>query len=43
MKLYVPQDYAFVEWPELIEEWIENEWQRIRIDVLSNEVRVLKK
>lgn len=36
------QDYAFVEWPELIEEWIGNEWQRIRIDVLSNEVRVLK-
>jgi len=35
-------DYYFVEWPELIEEWMDDSWLKLYIETLDTETRVIK-
>ncbi|MDZ4709696.1 MAG: tRNA (adenosine(37)-N6)-threonylcarbamoyltransferase complex ATPase subunit type 1 TsaE [Saprospiraceae bacterium] len=35
-------DYYFVEWPELIEDWMDDSWLKLYIEALDDETRVIK-
>jgi tRNA threonylcarbamoyladenosine biosynthesis protein TsaE len=35
-------DYYFVEWPELIDEWMDDTWLRLHIETLDSKTRSIK-
>lgn len=39
--IQTPQAYCFVEWPELIEEWMDDEWLRLTFSQLSEDTRMV--
>ncbi|MBK9928371.1 MAG: tRNA (adenosine(37)-N6)-threonylcarbamoyltransferase complex ATPase subunit type 1 TsaE [Saprospiraceae bacterium] len=39
--LETDNDYCFVEWPELIYDWIDESWIRLKIEKLNEETRML--
>jgi len=34
--------YCFVEWPALIEEWLDERWLKLKIQTLDNEARMIE-